>query len=284
MRRVKPSSHCWPPTPTTRGNLDLATDIDLGQKKATDAINRLKGAKEVGTNPVLQLNLANAYLQGGQAREAAAILNRYTFNNKDDQNGWDLLAQAEAQLATAIRSWRRAPKALRWWAVSIRPFQCSAAPVRRLSSAACSRRATMRVSISCADCSSASSRTKRCNKGECTLWTDAVKIYHNPRCSKSRDTLSLLKSNGVDPEIVLYLDTPPDAQTIRQLLRMLDMGSARELMRQKEDLYKSLGLDNTRLSEDELVQAMVDNPKLIERPIVVANGKARIGRPAGTGA
>lgn len=78
--------------------LDLATDIDLGQKKATDAINRLKGAKEVGTNPVLQLNPANAYLQGGQAREAAAILNRYTFNNKDDQNGWDLLAQAEAQL------------------------------------------------------------------------------------------------------------------------------------------------------------------------------------------
>jgi arsenate reductase len=109
--------------------------------------------------------------------------------------------------------------------------------------------------------------------------TDAVKIYHKPRCSKSRDTLSLLKSNGVDPEIVLYLDTPPDAQTIRQLLRMLDMGSARELMRQKDDLYKSLGLDNTRLSEDELVQAMMDNPKLIERPIVVANGKARIGRP-----
>lgn len=112
--------------------------------------------------------------------------------------------------------------------------------------------------------------------------TDAVKIYHNPRCSKSRDTLSLLKSNGVDPEIVLYLDTPPDAQTIRQLLRMLDMGSARELMRQKEDLYKSLGLDNPRLSEDELVQAMVDNPKLIERPIVVASGKARIGRPPET--
>ena len=78
--------------------LDLATDIDLGQKKATDAINRLKGAKDVRTNPVLQLNLANAYLQGGQAQEAATILNRYTFNNKDDQNGWDLLAQAEAQL------------------------------------------------------------------------------------------------------------------------------------------------------------------------------------------
>lgn len=78
--------------------LDLSTDIDLGQKKTADAINRLKGAKDVRTNPVLQLNLANAYLQGGQPAEAANILNRYTFNNKDDQNGWDLLAQAEAQL------------------------------------------------------------------------------------------------------------------------------------------------------------------------------------------
>lgn len=78
--------------------LDLSTDIDLGQKKTADAINRLKGAKDVRTNPVLQLNLANAYLQGGQPGEAATILNRYTFNNKDDQNGWDLLAQAEAQL------------------------------------------------------------------------------------------------------------------------------------------------------------------------------------------
>ena len=109
--------------------------------------------------------------------------------------------------------------------------------------------------------------------------TDAVKIYHNPRCSKSRDTLSLLKSNGVEPEVVLYLDTPPDAQTLRQLLRMLGMGSARELMRQKEDLYKSLDLDDSRLTEAELIQAMVQNPKLIERPIVVANGHARIGRP-----
>ncbi|VTM74832.1 Putative Zn-dependent protease, contains TPR repeats [Raoultella planticola] len=78
--------------------LDLATDIDLGQKKATDAINRLKNAREIRTNPVLQLNLANAYLQGGQAAEAAQILNRYTFSYKDDSNGWDLLAQAEASL------------------------------------------------------------------------------------------------------------------------------------------------------------------------------------------
>lgn len=109
--------------------------------------------------------------------------------------------------------------------------------------------------------------------------SDTVKIYHNPRCSKSRDTLSLLKANGINPEVVLYLETPPDATTLRQLLKMLGMASARELMRQKEDLYKSLDLANPQLSEDALIQAMIDNPKLIERPIVVSHGEARIGRP-----
>ena len=109
--------------------------------------------------------------------------------------------------------------------------------------------------------------------------SDTVKIYHNPRCSKSRDTLILLKANGIDPEVVLYLETPPDAATLRQLLKMLGMASARDLMRQKEDLYKSLDLANPQLSEDALIQAMVDNPKLIERPIVVSHGEARIGRP-----
>ncbi|KNC88902.1 beta-barrel assembly-enhancing protease [Trabulsiella odontotermitis] len=78
--------------------LDLATDIDLGQKKTNDAINRLKNARDLRNNPVLQLNLANAYLEAGQPGEAATLLNRYTFNNKDDTNGWDLLAQAEAAL------------------------------------------------------------------------------------------------------------------------------------------------------------------------------------------
>lgn len=109
--------------------------------------------------------------------------------------------------------------------------------------------------------------------------TDSVTIYHNPRCSKSRDTLSLLKANGIDPNVVLYLETPPDAATLRQLIEMLDLASARDLMRQKDDLYKSLNLADASLSEEALIQAMVDNPKLIERPIVVSNGQARIGRP-----
>lgn len=106
-----------------------------------------------------------------------------------------------------------------------------------------------------------------------------VSIYHNPRCSKSRETLALLKEKGVDPEVVLYLETPPDAATIKSLLRKLGLTSARELMRQKEDLYKELNLADKQLGEEQLIQAMVENPKLIERPIVLANGKARIGRP-----
>ena len=109
--------------------------------------------------------------------------------------------------------------------------------------------------------------------------TDAVTIYHNPRCSKSRETLALLKDKGVEPEVVLYLDTPPDAAAVKNLLKMLGMKSARELMRQKEDLYKELNLADSALSEAELIQAMIAHPKLIERPIVIKNGQARIGRP-----
>ncbi|HFF8546657.1 TPA: arsenate reductase (glutaredoxin) [Kluyvera cryocrescens] len=109
--------------------------------------------------------------------------------------------------------------------------------------------------------------------------TESVTIYHNPRCSKSRETLSLLKDNGVEPNVVLYLETPPDTATLHKLLKMLGMTSARELIRQKEDLYKSLNLGDSQLSEEALIQAMVENPKLIERPIVVNNGQARIGRP-----
>jgi arsenate reductase len=106
-----------------------------------------------------------------------------------------------------------------------------------------------------------------------------VTIYHNPRCSKSRETLSLLQSKGIEPDVVLYLDNPPDAATLRNLVKMLGMSSARELLRDKEDLYVSLGLADPALKEEAIVMAMVEHPKLIERPIVVKNGKARIGRP-----
>ncbi|PAA96178.1 arsenate reductase (glutaredoxin) [Serratia fonticola] len=106
-----------------------------------------------------------------------------------------------------------------------------------------------------------------------------VTIYHNPRCSKSRETLALLEQHGVEPQVVLYLDTPPSVAELKKLLQELGFTSARELMRKKEDLYKELGLADETLSEEQLLQAMVSNPKLIERPIVVKGGKARIGRP-----
>lgn len=106
-----------------------------------------------------------------------------------------------------------------------------------------------------------------------------VTIYHNPRCSKSRETLALLKDKGVEPEVVLYLDTPPDADTLKQLLKQLGFSSARQLMRHKEDLYRELNLDDPALTEDQLIPAMIDNPRLIERPIVVNEKGARIGRP-----
>ncbi|EOC1311337.1 arsenate reductase (glutaredoxin) [Cronobacter turicensis] len=106
-----------------------------------------------------------------------------------------------------------------------------------------------------------------------------VTIYHNPRCSKSRETLSLLTERGIEPDVVLYLETPPDAATIKTLLKQLGFSQARELMRTKEELYKTLDLADASFSEEALIQAMVDNPKLIERPIVVSHGKARLGRP-----
>ncbi|EOW6513640.1 arsenate reductase (glutaredoxin) [Cronobacter malonaticus] len=106
-----------------------------------------------------------------------------------------------------------------------------------------------------------------------------VTIYHNPRCSKSRETLNLLTERGIEPDVVLYLETPPDAATIKTLLNQLGFSEARELMRTKEDLYKTLNLADPSLSEEALIQAIVDNPKLIERPIVISHGKARLGRP-----
>ncbi|UAW97534.1 arsenate reductase (glutaredoxin) [Halopseudomonas nanhaiensis] len=105
-----------------------------------------------------------------------------------------------------------------------------------------------------------------------------VRIYHNPRCSKSREALALLEERGLEIETVAYLETPPDNATLSALLKELGM-TARELMRRKEDVYRELNLDNPELSEAQLVQAMVDYPKLIERPIVQANGKTIVARP-----
>ena len=103
-------------------------------------------------------------------------------------------------------------------------------------------------------------------------------IYHNPRCSKSRQTLELIKNQDVEPEIVLYLETPLDAKTIAGLLKKLGI-SARQLLRKGEQAYKEHSLSDTSLSETQLIDAMVKSPKLIERPIVVVDNKAVIGRP-----
>lgn len=104
-----------------------------------------------------------------------------------------------------------------------------------------------------------------------------VTIWHNPRCSKSRNSMMLLEEKGVDAEVVKYLDTPPTKEELKTLLSQLGM-SARELMRTKEDIYKELGLKDVE-DEEKLIDAMVENPKLIERPIVIKDGKAVIGRP-----
>jgi len=105
-----------------------------------------------------------------------------------------------------------------------------------------------------------------------------VQILHNPRCSKSRATLQLLEQHGFEPEIILYQDTPPDVDQITSILRKLNM-QPRELMRKGQSEYKELGLDNKQLSDEQLIGAMAKAPILIERPIVLANGKAAIGRP-----
>lgn len=103
-------------------------------------------------------------------------------------------------------------------------------------------------------------------------------IYHNPRCSKSRQTLELLQQKGIDTDVVEYLKSPPDEQQLGEILDMLDL-EPRQLMRTHEPEYKEQGLDSPGLSREQLIQAMVKTPKLIQRPIVVSNGKAAIGRP-----
>ncbi|GFM51068.1 arsenate reductase [Pseudomonas cichorii] len=105
-----------------------------------------------------------------------------------------------------------------------------------------------------------------------------LKLYHNPRCSKSRGALELLQARGLTPDVVLYLETPPDAAQLRDLLTKLGIGP-RQLLRSGEDDYKALNLADPSLSDEQLIAAMVSHPKLIERPILVAGDKAVIGRP-----
>ena len=106
----------------------------------------------------------------------------------------------------------------------------------------------------------------------------SVTIYHNPKCSKSRQTLELLREKNITPTIIEYLKNPPTAEKLKEILSQLGI-APRDLMRKKEDAYKELGLANSSLSDEDLIGFMVTHPILIERPIVVANGKAALGRP-----
>ncbi|MFN3579855.1 MAG: arsenate reductase (glutaredoxin) [Pseudomonas sp.] len=106
----------------------------------------------------------------------------------------------------------------------------------------------------------------------------AVRIYHNPRCSKSRQALALLEEQGETVEVINYIETPLSNAAISELLQMLGL-SARELMRKGEDTYKELNLANPDLSEAQLVQSLADYPRLIERPIVVRHDRAVVARP-----
>lgn len=105
-----------------------------------------------------------------------------------------------------------------------------------------------------------------------------VTIYHNPRCTKSRQTLQLIRDAGVEPEIVEYLKTPPSAEELDAVLKKLKLNPI-DVMRRKEAPFKDLGLGSDEHSRDALISAMIENPILIERPIVVRGRKAAIGRP-----
>ncbi|WP_455223520.1 arsenate reductase (glutaredoxin) [Kaarinaea lacus] len=106
----------------------------------------------------------------------------------------------------------------------------------------------------------------------------AVTIYHNPRCSKSRQTLQLLEDNKVKPIVVEYLKTPPSKSELKRILKMLHL-KPRDLLRKKEPEYKTQGLDNSSLTDEQIIDIMLAHPKLIERPIVVKGDKAALGRP-----
>jgi arsenate reductase len=106
----------------------------------------------------------------------------------------------------------------------------------------------------------------------------SLKIYHNPRCSKSRQTLALLEERGLEPEVIEYLKTPPSEAELDRILKMLGR-EPRELMRKKEAEYAEAGLDDESLDRAALIAAMVEHPKVIERPIVVHGKRAAVGRP-----
>ncbi len=108
-----------------------------------------------------------------------------------------------------------------------------------------------------------------------------IKIYHNPHCSKSRQTLELLNDKDLQPTIIEYLNTPPDKPELKDILALLGL-KPRDLMRHKEQVYREMNLDNPDLSDEALIDAMIQNPILIERPIVITNGKAALGRPPET--
>lgn len=103
-------------------------------------------------------------------------------------------------------------------------------------------------------------------------------MLHNPRCSKSRATLQLLRDRGIEPEIIRYLETPPDPAELKAVLQAMGCGP-RDLLRTSEPVYRQLGLDNEDLEDEALLAAMAANPILIQRPIVVHDGRAAIGRP-----
>ena len=105
-----------------------------------------------------------------------------------------------------------------------------------------------------------------------------VTIYHNPKCSKSRQTLELLSAKGITPTIIEYIKNPPTVEKLKEILSQLGI-APRDLMRKKEDIYKKLELGILSLSDKDLIDLMIEHPILIERPIVIANGKAVLGRP-----
>ena len=106
----------------------------------------------------------------------------------------------------------------------------------------------------------------------------AITVYHNPRCSKSRQTVALLRERGIEPELVEYLKDPPSAEVLKQLASLLGV-EPREMMRHGEPEYRELGLDDPDLGRAALLQAVADHPRLLERPIVVNGDRAAIGRP-----